>query len=180
MTKLAKVAALHDIRRVVVETNFGDGMFEKLLQPHMVKYCGPVQIDSKRSSGQKELRILDTMEPLVYNHRLVLDTRVAKDIDLMTQYTRITRERGSLKHDDRLEALSGACSELSDLAVLDPETKVEELAMAAKEQMAAEWVKAATTKGWNSGNNRFSSPSTPELLHRRKWGGGFKAKRNRR
>jgi len=180
MTKLAKVAALHDIRRVVVETNFGDGMFEKLLQPHMVKYCGPVQIDSKRSHGQKELRILDTMEPLVYNHRLVLDTRVAKDIDLMTQFTRITRERGSLKHDDRLEALSGACSELSDLAVLDPETKVEELAMAAKEQMAAEWVKAATTKGWNSGNNRFSSPSTPELLHRRKWGSGFKAKRNRR
>jgi len=159
MTKLAKVAAMHDIHRVVVETNFGDGMFEKLLQPHMARYCGAVQIDSKRSSGQKELRVLDTLEPLVYNHRLVIDTRVAKDVKLMTQYTRITRERGSLRHDDRIEALAGACAELSALAILDPEVRVREMEEAARINAAKEWVIAATTKGFNTA--RFTQPDTP-------------------
>lgn len=159
MTKLAKIAALHDIKRVVVETNFGDGMFEKLLQPHMARYCGPVQIDSKRSTGQKELRILDTLEPLIYNHRLVVDTRVAKDSTLMTQFTRLTRERGSLRHDDRIEALSGACAELSVLAMLDPEVRVQEMAEAAKAQLAKDWVQAVNSKGFNSA--RFTQPDTP-------------------
>lgn len=150
MTKLAKTAAMHDIRRVVVETNFGDGMFEKLLQPTMIRYCGPVQIDSKRSSGQKELRIIDTLEPIVYNHRMVIDTRVAKNMELMTQYTRITRDRGSLRHDDRIEALAGACAELSNLVVLDPEVRAQEIEEAQKLAMAKQWVADAKTKGFNS------------------------------
>lgn len=150
MTKLAKTAAMHDIRRIVVETNFGDGMFEKLLQPTMIRYCGPVQIDSKRSSGQKELRIIDTLEPIVYNHRMVIDTRVAKNMELMTQYTRITRDRGSLRHDDRIEALAGACAELSNLVVLDPEVRAQEIEEAQKMAMAKQWVADAKTKGFNS------------------------------
>ncbi len=170
MKKLAQTAAMHNLNRVVVETNFGDGMFEKLLQPVMARYCGPVQIDSRRSTGQKELRILDTLEPLVAAHRLVVDTRVAKDNILMTQLTRITRERGSLKHDDRIEAVAGACAELSDLVVLDPEVRAMEQADAQKRAMADAWVRAAHGQdGWNSG--RFSFPTRPEAPSKtRSWG----------
>jgi hypothetical protein len=170
MKKLAQVAAVHDIKRVTVETNFGDGMFEKLLQPVMARYCGPVQIDSKRSSGQKELRILDTLEPLLAAHRLVVDTKVAKDQILMTQLTRITRDRGSLKHDDRIEAVAGACALLSDLVVLDPEVRAQEQADAQKRQMAASWLAAAKGgSGWNSG--RFTFPDRPgPPTRQRSWG----------
>lgn len=168
MQKLAKVAAMHGIKRVVVETNFGDGMFEKLLQPIMARYCGPVQIDSKRSTGQKELRILDVMEPLIAAHRLVVDTRCAKDTILMTQLTRLTRERGSLKHDDRIEAVAGACSLLSDLVVLDPEVRMQAEADAQKMHQAEAWLAAAKGTGWNSG--RFVFPDRPDAPSKPRWG----------
>ena len=170
MKKLAGIAAMHNLKRITVETNFGDGMFEKLLQPVMSKYCGPVQIDSRRSTGQKELRILDTLEPLIASHRLVVDTKVAKDQILMTQLTRLTRERGSLKHDDRIEAVAGACAELSDLVVLDPEVRALEQADAQKRTMAEAWVRAANgDAGWNSG--RFAFPERPSAPSKtRSWG----------
>ena len=170
MKKLAQTAAIHNIKRIQVETNFGDGMFEKLLQPVMSRYCGPVQIESSRSTGQKELRILDTMEPLIAAHRLVVDTKVAKDTILMTQLTRLTRDRGSLKHDDRIEAVSGACSALSDLVVLDPEVRALAQADAGKRRMAEQWIAAAKgDSGWNSG--RFSFPERPDAPSKqRSWG----------
>lgn len=71
-----------------------------------------------RHSRQKELRIIDTLEPVMNQHRLVVnedlvreDTQLAKDdpkYSLFYQLTRITRERGSLRHDDRLDALAMA------------------------------------------------------------------------
>jgi hypothetical protein len=122
LKRIAQDAKDQAVNVILVETNFGDGMFEKLLQPHLTAIEYPCLIESVRSNRQKELRIIDTLEPIMNQHRLVIDEEVVRDDDLMvqsyteeqaTQYrlfhqmTRITKVKGALRHDDRLDALAG-------------------------------------------------------------------------
>ncbi len=120
LIKLAMVAKEHKVNKIVVEANFGDGMYTKLLTPHVARIY-PCAIEEVKHSTQKERRIIDTLEPVMNQHRLILDRRViendayrSRDLSpeqavryqLMYQLTRITRDRGSLAHDDRLDALA--------------------------------------------------------------------------
>lgn len=119
---LADHAKTYGVNHIVVESNFGDGMFTKLLTP-FIRETHPTTIEEITSSRQKELRIIDTLEPVMNQHRLIVDIRVVKhDYDsvrsyppeqatrymLFYQMTRITRARGSLTHDDRIDALAMA------------------------------------------------------------------------
>lgn len=117
MQALAKVAKLHQVNFIRVESNFGDGMFTELMKPYL-RQVHDVAIEEERSVGQKELRIIDTLEPVLMQHRLIVDPRAIED-DYKTaesdlkysafyQLTRVTRDRGALAHDDRLEAIAGA------------------------------------------------------------------------
>ncbi|WP_208179812.1 phage terminase large subunit [Sinorhizobium medicae] len=111
------------VNLILVEPNFGDGMFAQLLRAKsQVHY--PVTIeDAAWSKVQKEARIIDTLEPIMNQHRLVVCSSVVewdyssttsygqedmKNMRLFYQMTRITRQRGALAHDDRLDALAGA------------------------------------------------------------------------
>lgn len=145
MRKLASIAFKHGIKRVVVEDNFGNGMYSKLLAPEMAKINGPTDIEDVTSKGQKELRIIDTLEPLTDAHKLVVDASVCRNDKLMHQYTRITKERGALREDDILEAVAGACSALSELVSLDPQVQEEKAAKAERDAVVKEWYK----KGWD-------------------------------
>lgn len=117
---LANIAKIHKVNEIVVEGNFGDGMYIKLLAT-VVTATFPCAITEVKSKGQKELRICDVLEPVLGSHKLVIqesliekDYRTALNADgttdtsysLLYQLTRITRERGSLAHDDRLDALA--------------------------------------------------------------------------
>jgi len=122
---LVKTGKAYNVKAVRVEANFGDGMFTKLISPHFEREY-PVTIEEVQNFGQqKELRIIDTLEPVLTQHRLVVDvgcirrdfeSTQARDDDtahtysLFYQLTRLTRERGSLIHDDRLDALAMACA----------------------------------------------------------------------
>jgi hypothetical protein len=79
--------------------------------------------DAKWARGSKEARIIDTLEPVMNQHRLVVDRKlIERDYDstrsyagedqqpyrLFYQMTRITKEKGCLAHDDRLDAVAGA------------------------------------------------------------------------
>jgi hypothetical protein len=120
---LAKIAKTHKVNCVRIESNFGDGMFAQLLKPYLTR-IHPCQIDEKRNSHQKELRIIETCEPVMMQHRLVIDPRlIQKDLDanvlsphysLFYQMSRIAAERGALKHDDRLDCLELAIDYWSD------------------------------------------------------------------
>ena len=73
----------------------------------------PCSIEEVRHSKQKELRIIDTLEPVMNQHRLVVSQELIKDdfkLDLdhqlFKQMTRITKDKGSIRHDDQLDALS--------------------------------------------------------------------------
>lgn len=121
LSTLAALALRHKVKQIVCEKNFGDGMFTKLLQPVVAKLfsdnwrCG---IEDDHVTGQKELRIIDTLEPVTKSHKLIVDRAVVEDdnqqnqedpqFSCFWQLTRITRDRGSLKHEDRLEAVAGA------------------------------------------------------------------------
>jgi len=116
---LAMLAKEWKVRHIIIEANFGDGMYTKLFAPvlNRVHKCS---IEEVKHSIQKERRIIDTLEPLLNQHKLVVNTAVIeKDIAFLLdnpernqrysfchQLTRLTAQRGALKHDDRLDALS--------------------------------------------------------------------------
>ena len=120
LIKLATLAKDHKVNMVLIESNFGDGMFTELLKP-ILKKIYPVTTEEVRHSKQKELRIIDTLEPVMNQHKLIIDPKVIQeDFDsvqhhppekaqrymLTYQMTRITKTRGALAHDDRLDALA--------------------------------------------------------------------------
>ena len=122
LTTLSEMAKKHKVKEILIESNFGDGMFGALLQPVLRKIY-PCTISEIRSNVQKERRILDTLEPVLMQHRLCVDPKViekdyssvqAMDGDRSFQYSlfyqmsRLTRHKGSLTHDDRLDVLSMA------------------------------------------------------------------------
>ena len=114
---IAREARNHNVNHIIIESNFGDGMFTQLLKPVVNRFY-PVNIEEVNHSKQKELRIIDTLEPLLNQHRLVISPQlIRQDFDttdanyqLFHQITRITKDRGSLRNDDRLDVLSIACA----------------------------------------------------------------------
>jgi hypothetical protein len=126
LMKLALEAKKYKVQKVFIESNFGDGMFDKLFTPYLMKF-NPCEVEPVRHNTQKEVRIIDTLEPLLNQHKLVFDlsmikkdiTRALEDPDyisysLIYQLTHITKQRGSLKHDDRLDALAIALKQLDE------------------------------------------------------------------
>lgn len=120
LTSLAKIAREQKVNGILIESNFGDGMFTKLFQPILNRYW-PCGIEEVRHHTQKELRIIDTLEPVMMRHRLIVDYDVVKrdlqealgdndrlQYSLFYQMTRITKDRGALKFDDRLDVLAMA------------------------------------------------------------------------
>ncbi|QKY78358.1 hypothetical protein [Klebsiella phage 175018] len=117
---LAKKAKQWQVQTVVFESNFGDGMFGNVFQPVLLKHH-PAQLEEIRARGMKEVRICDTLEPVLASHRLIIrdevirqDYQTARDADgkhalkysLFYQMTRMSREKGAVAHDDRLDALA--------------------------------------------------------------------------
>lgn len=122
LQKLADTAKKYKAKQVIIESNFGDGMYSKLFTPFLVRTY-PCTLEEIRSSQQKEKRIIDTLEPVLNQHRLVVDTKLVKrdqenyneypleswtNYQLFYQLTRVTKERGALAKDDRLDALAMA------------------------------------------------------------------------
>ena len=124
LADLATLARDHGVREVFVEDNFGQGMFVELfrgiLHDHFTEDWG-CSIDTIRVSGQKELRIISALEPLMNQHRLVIPPAVAQNQELQRQITRLTRERNCLKHDDEVESLAMAVRMWQDQVGHNPE-----------------------------------------------------------
>lgn len=146
---LAETAKQHAVNVVLIESNFGDGMFTELFKPYLQRTY-PVSIEEVRHSKQKELRIIDTLEPIMNQHRLVIDPKVIQqDYDsvqhhppekaqrymLTYQMTRITKDRGALAHDDRLDVLAMACQYWVEQMAADADV---EIAIRREELMAQE------------------------------------------
>mgnify|MGYP003111926735 CR=1 FL=1 len=122
LTEIAELAKKYKVKEIQVESNFGDGMFNELLKPYLMKIY-PVTLSEVRHTTQKERRIIETLEPLMNQHKIIvspdliendysstkhLPPEKAPQYRLFHQLTRVTQSRGSLAHDDRLEVLAMA------------------------------------------------------------------------
>lgn len=143
LVALANIAKKYKVNEVVHEGNFGDGMWGRLFEPILKKIypnCGLTEI---KSTGQKELRIIDTLEPVLGNHKFCVHKEcITKDIGSVPegdikysafyQLTRITRDRGALIHDDRLDSLAMGVQYLVDFMGVDADEGLNNL--------TAEWL----------------------------------------
>jgi hypothetical protein len=120
---LMAVAKRHSVNLILNEPNYGGGMFTALLKGAATRHYPCRVEDADWSKSSKEARIVDTLEPVLNQHRLVVcpsvieqDFRSSDTIEgdkaheyrLFYQLTRITKERGALAFDDRVDALAGA------------------------------------------------------------------------
>ena len=119
ITQLAQKAKFWGVNEIENEANFGDGMFTKVMTPIFNKIY-PCAITEVRNTKQKELRIIDTLEPVLMSHKLVVNRSVIEDdyrvyerqqtYSLFYQMTRLSKDKNSLAHDDRLDAVTMAVS----------------------------------------------------------------------
>ena len=111
----------YGVTKIVIETNFGDGIVTELFKKHLQNRKQAVDIEEVRASVRKEDRIIDSLEPILNQHRLVVDKSVIEwdyksNPDaapeerliymLFYQMSRMCREKGAVKHDDRLDCLA--------------------------------------------------------------------------
>jgi hypothetical protein len=121
LVRICEIAKQFKVRQIRPEKNLGEGMFAQLLISKLREHypeCG-VDLDC-RSTGQKEVRIISTLEPVMNQHRLVFSAAALveearpikgfgteqKSHRLQHQLTRITKERDSLRHDDLVDVLA--------------------------------------------------------------------------
>ena len=131
---LCNIAKNHKVNKIIIESNFGDGMLTELIKPHLNRIY-KCSVEEVRQSTQKEVRIINALEPVMNQHRLVIDPSVIQqDYDsamahyspdvapqymLFYQLARLSKDKGALKHDDRLDALAMAVQYFGNRMALD-------------------------------------------------------------
>jgi hypothetical protein len=117
----------------LIESNFGDGAVMELMKKHAQEMKVGMTFEEVRATTRKEDRIIDTLEPVLNQHRLVIDEKlVTWDYQsnhdmapeerlprmLMYQLTRMCREKGAVKHDDRVDALALGVKYFQDILAI--------------------------------------------------------------
>ena len=119
----------YGVTKLVIETNFGDGIVAELFKKHLQQTKQAIDIEEVRANVRKEDRIIDALEPVLNQHRLICDRKVIdwdynsnKDAApeerllymLFYQMSRMCREKGAVKHDDRLDCLAQGVKYFTD------------------------------------------------------------------
>ena len=114
---------------LLIESNFGDGIVGELFKKHIQNLTMNIGIEETRANVRKEDRIIDALEPILNQHRLVVDRSVV-DWDyksnpdeaperrllymLFYQMSRMCREKGAVRHDDRIDCLAQGVKYFTD------------------------------------------------------------------
>ena len=119
----------YKVTKLVIETNFGDGIVCELFKKHLQQTGLSIDVEEVRANVRKEDRIIDSLEPVLNQHRLVVDRSViewdyksnkneAPELRLLYmlfyQMSRMCREKGAVKHDDRLDCLAQGVKYFTD------------------------------------------------------------------
>ncbi|MAR51483.1 MAG: hypothetical protein CML42_10200 [Rhodobacteraceae bacterium] len=119
----------YGVSKLLIETNFGDGIVSELFRKHLQQTKQGIDIEEVRANVRKEDRIIDSIEPILNQHRLIINRSVIeKDFKsnpdaapeerllymLFYQMSRMCREKGAIRHDDRLDALSQGIKYFTD------------------------------------------------------------------
>jgi hypothetical protein len=118
-----------NVSKLLIESNFGDGIVGELFKKHIQNLSMNLGIEETRANVRKEDRIIDALEPVLNQHRLVIDRSVI-DWDyksnpdeaperrlmymLFYQMSRMCREKGAIRHDDRIDCLAQGVKYFTD------------------------------------------------------------------
>ena len=162
---LAEIAKAQEVNEIHIEANWGDGMFTSLFSP-VLNRIYPCTVEEYKVTGQKEVRIIDKLEPALNQHRVVMDRsvieedyRVATDDPKFSgayQLTHLTRDRQSLRHDDMVDVLAEAVGYYTSM--IDNKVKEAEKQHEAKLQDEAlrKFLKRARATGPFKKNRNFA------------------------
>ena len=119
----------YNVTKLVIETNFGDGIVSELFRKHLQQTKQAIDVEEIRANVRKEDRIIDALEPILNQHRLICNRSVVEwdyksnkdeapelrlQYMLFYQYSRMCREKGAVKHDDRLDCLAQGVKYFTD------------------------------------------------------------------
>ena len=129
----------YNVTKLVIETNFGDGIVSELFRKHLTQTKQNIDIEEVRANVRKEDRIIDALEPVLNQHRLIVDRSVI-DWDfksnpdaapeerllymLFYQMSRMCREKGAVKHDDRLDCLAQGVKYFTDALAISAQEQI--------------------------------------------------------
>ena len=126
--------------KLIIETNFGDGMFTELLKRHAIDNHLVADLEEVRATTRKEERIIDTLEPVMNQHKLIVDPKVFEwdyrsnpdqpperrlEYMLMYQMSRMCRDKGAVRHDDRVDCLALGVKYFTDAVALSAQQAID-------------------------------------------------------
>ena len=130
----------YGVTSLVIETNFGDGIVGELFKKHLINTKQNIDIEEVRANVRKEDRIIDSLEPVLNQHRLIIDRGVidwdyASNKDspaeerllymLFYQMSRMCREKRAVKHDDRLDCLAQGVKYFTDALSISAQDQIQ-------------------------------------------------------
>lgn len=188
---LSQFAYRHGVNEIGVEQNHGYGALAQNWRPEILKYyekktgiAHAPQIVDDWVSTQKELRIIDTLEPIMGRHRLIVNQDVIEYDQESTkhypiqersiytfahQMNKITRDHGALIHEDRLDTTAGGVRRFVERMAIREDKRVESKRTNENMRMMAEW-----SPEFARGNNPKGSLGNILSFH------GSATKRNKR
>jgi hypothetical protein len=131
----------YNVTNLVIETNFGDGIVSELFRKHLQQTKQNIGIEEVRANVRKEERIIDALEPIMNQHRLIIDRGVVEwDYNsnkddapekrllymLFYQMSRMCREKFAIRHDDRLDSLAQGVKYFTDAMGISAQETVKE------------------------------------------------------
>ena len=141
LLNILKGCKKYNVTTLLIESNFGDGIVAELFKKHIQNTKQAIFIEETRANVRKEDRIIDSLEPVLNQHRLVVNRSViewdyasnkdeAPELRLMYmlfyQMSRMCREKGAVKHDDRLDALAQGVQYFTDALSISAERQIAE------------------------------------------------------
>ena len=145
----------YNVSKLLIETNFGDGIVGELFKKHLQQTKQAIDIEEVRANVRKEDRIIDALEPVFNQHRLIINrdvidwdfksnTEAAPEERLLYmlfyQMSRMCREKGAVKHDDRLDALAQGVKYYTDAMAISAQETVNTRKREDWNQMVQEWL----------------------------------------
>jgi hypothetical protein len=160
---------------VKIEKNMGYGAFRAVFAPILKRHLPTAGVDDDMVTGNKEARIINTLEPVVGRGSLIVtEEAIAHDTETSMRYApalrqvysffyqfcKISLNRNALVHDDRVDAVEGAVRHFNEALALDQKKQVAALQAKAHAEAIADPL----------GYNRYgqTEPKRPSMLKRRR------------
>lgn len=154
LMKIVQAAKLHGVNEIHIEKNFGGELLGELIKPLLKREfsqprpgmdegwaCRVESFHRTKHDGHKEQRIVSIMDPILLQHRLIVDPAVACDTTWSHQLTHITMQKGCLDHDDRIDATAECVRLFQDVLSQDPEKAAQRYAQEHGQEELNTWVR---------------------------------------